>query len=191
MAELTALFGEGVRQFSARVAAVGPDDWGKPTPDADWSVADLVEHLIDEHRWMPPLLGGHDLQTAEGIVKAKADAASPDHAAEWASAAIESSQAMADPDVLSRNVQLSRGPTPAAQYVAEMIFDLTVHAWDLQRAVGYEGALPDELVSFVFDIAKQFGDMSSTGMFAAPVSVPDDAPLIDRLVAATGRDPSG
>jgi hypothetical protein len=31
--------------------------------------------------------------------------------------------------------------------------------------------------------------MSGSGMFAAPVPVPDDAPTIDKLVALTGRNP--
>jgi hypothetical protein len=41
----------------------------------------------------------------------------------------------------------------------------------------------------VYDKAKDFGDLSSSGLFDSPVDVPDDAPTIDRLIALTGRDP--
>jgi uncharacterized protein (TIGR03086 family) len=65
-----------------------------------------------------------------------------------------------------------------------------VHSWDLGRAIGYPGELPEDAVAFVWHSVEQFGDLSSTGMFAAPVDVPREASLIDRLVAATGRDPA-
>jgi hypothetical protein len=34
------------------------------------------------------------------------------------------------------------------------------------------------------------GDLSGSGMFAPPVDCADDAPTIDKLVAATGRRPN-
>jgi uncharacterized protein (TIGR03086 family) len=190
MDDLVTLFCEGIRQFDARVAAVTPGDWDKPTPNAEWNVAALVDHLIDEHLWMPPLLGGQDLDAAAATVEAKKAASGADPAADWVDASAASEQAVVAPGALDRDVALSRGPTPASRYLVEMIFDLTVHSWDLGRAIGYEGALPDALVGFVFEIASASADeFASTGAFAPPVPVADDAPMIDRLVAVTGRDP--
>jgi uncharacterized protein (TIGR03086 family) len=86
-------------------------------------------------------------------------------------------------------VQLSRGPTPARAYLDEMTFDLVVHAWDLGVAIGYPDPVPDELVEPVYAAVKEYGDLSATGMFDAPVDVPDDASMLDKLIALTGRDP--
>ncbi|HLY34873.1 MAG TPA: TIGR03086 family metal-binding protein, partial [Jatrophihabitantaceae bacterium] len=130
-ANILALFDSSVQQFSTQVAAIGADDWDKPTPDTEWTVTDLVEHLVDEHRWMPPLIGGHDLETAQKMVEAQQASSSGDHAADWQTASIASLQAMGEPGALERTVSLSRGPTPADQYVVEMMFDAAVHAWDL------------------------------------------------------------
>ena len=68
-------------------------------------------------------------------------------------------------------------------------FDLTVHAWDLGTAIGYAEPLPDELVGYVYERVSGHGDLSGSGLFGKPVDVPDDAPTIDKLVAATGRRP--
>jgi uncharacterized protein (TIGR03086 family) len=71
-----------------------------------------------------------------------------------------------------------------------MVFDLTVHSWDLGKAIGYDELLPRELVEFVLANMPGSGDLSGSGLFAEPVDVGDDAAPQDRLIAATGRDPS-
>ncbi len=72
-----------------------------------------------------------------------------------------------------------------------MIFDLVVHGWDLDTAIGYSGEpLPDDVVEDVYELAKKFGDLSSSGFFDAPVEVPDDAPTLDKLIGLTGRSPN-
>ena len=86
-------------------------------------------------------------------------------------------------------MSLSRGATPARDYISEMIFDLVVHAWDLQTAIGFSGELPADVVEAVHDNATQMGDLASSGLFAAPVDVADDTSTIDKLIALTGRDP--
>jgi uncharacterized protein (TIGR03086 family) len=194
MDKLLSMFQDGVREFGARVHAIAPDQWNAPTPDTDWSVTDLVAHLVDEHRWVPPLLHGHDLEAAgkivEGAASTRRDAdLGSDLAAEWGDVSRASVDAFGEEGALDRTVSLSRGPTPARQYLGEMIFDLVVHSWDLGAAIGYAGALPDDAVEFVYEQVKAMGDLSGTGMFAAPVGCPDDAPTIDKLVAATGRTP--
>ena len=68
MDETTAMFLEGTREFTKRVHAITERQWDDPTPDSEWTVADLVRHLIDEHLWMPPLLHGLDLETAGEVV---------------------------------------------------------------------------------------------------------------------------
>ncbi|MCU1659873.1 MAG: hypothetical protein JWO57_4529 [Pseudonocardiales bacterium] len=189
-----AMLQSGLREFGVRVHAIDPDQWGAPTPATEWSVTDLVGHVVDEHRWAPPLLHGHDLDAAakivEGVASTRHDVSmGSDLAAEWDDAATASVEAFGEPGALDRTVSLSRGPTPVRDYLGEMILDLTVHAWDLGKAIGYSEPLPEDLVRPVYQDVVEMGDLSSSGVFHAPVDVPDDAPVIDKLVAATGRDP--
>jgi uncharacterized protein (TIGR03086 family) len=197
MDNLVEKFREAQHAFTDRVHAVAEDQWQAPTPDTEWTVADLVGHLIEEHRWAAPLMHGLDLDSAGKVVEGSRSlpvdgGVGGNLAEEWDEAAVESANAFAEDGALDRTVELSRGPTPAREYLGEMIFDLVVHGWDLQTAIGYSGApLSEELVGAVYEQARQLGDMTSSGLFGAPVDVPDDAPTIEKLVALTGRDPRG
>jgi uncharacterized protein (TIGR03086 family) len=183
------------RVFTDVVHAVGEDDWHAPTPDTEWDVATLLGHLVEEHRYAAPLLHGQDLDSArmvvEGSRKLPVDGGvGANLAEEWDEAAVESSDAFSADGALDREVALSRGSTPARQYIAEMTFDLVVHGWDLARAIGRDVEFPPEVVEHVLEQAKEFGDLSGSGMFDKPVDVPDDAPALDRLIGLTGRDPA-
>lgn len=194
MDDVLSLYHAALREFGARVHAITDDQWGAATPDTDWTVADLVGHVIEEHRWAAPLLHGQDLESAEKVVEGSRSlpvdgGVGANLAQEWDEAAIASADAFTAPGALDREVSLSRGPTPASRYAQEMIFDLVVHAWDLGQAICYDEPLPEDVVSALYAEVAKMGDMSASGLFKPPVAVPDDAPTIDKLVAATGRRP--
>ncbi|WP_214414948.1 TIGR03086 family metal-binding protein [Sphaerisporangium fuscum] len=86
---------------------------------------------------------------------------------------------------------------PAEIAGAAAFNEVIVHGWDLATATGrlYPGddpALGEALrtaLSWVRSVAEQNPD-GSPGLFGPPVAVPDDAPLLDRLLGLTGRRPS-
>jgi uncharacterized protein (TIGR03086 family) len=190
-AQLTAvdrllLFRMGMAEFSLQVERITDADWNRPTPCSDWTVADLLRHMIDEHRWAPPLLGGDDLDTASDKV---ADiGAADDLVGAWLEAAGASSEAFGQPGVLDSVVALSRGTAPATDYIAEMTADLAIHAWDLGRGLGHAIQLPDGLARPVWERFRERGRSGPDGVFAEPVPVDADASYTDRLVGLSGRD---
>jgi uncharacterized protein (TIGR03086 family) len=188
MTDLLALFHTGLAEFGARVHRVGDEQWASATPCSDWDAGALVGHVVDEHLWLPPLMSGHDLDASGKIVESAKRTLGPDRAAAWDAAALASGRAVDEPGALDREVALSRGPTPARQYVTEMIFDLVVHGWDLGRAIGVDDPLPGELVQFALPLAESFSG-SPSSFFAAAVEAPDGATDEERLVALTGRSP--
>jgi uncharacterized protein (TIGR03086 family) len=180
-------FRQAQDEFTKRVNRVGADQWSAPTPDDEWTVSDLVGHLVNEHLWMPPLLDGHRVDEAAKIVEAAERTFADQPGEAWEAAAIGSLRAVTEPGAVDREVELSRGPTPVTEYLDEMIFDLVVHAWDLGMAIDVREPLPDELVRHALRSAEAMGDLSGSGLFKAPVDVPDDASDEERLVARTGR----
>ncbi len=56
--EVLDLHRRALAEFGRRVHAVGTDQWGCPTPCKDWEVRLLVNHLVAEQLWVPPLLAG-------------------------------------------------------------------------------------------------------------------------------------
>src|SRR5512142_3482592 len=55
---IPAMFRGAVEEFGARVRQIGDHQWQAATPDEDWSVRDLVNHVVGEDLWAPPLLAG-------------------------------------------------------------------------------------------------------------------------------------
>ena len=68
--------------------------------------------------------------------------------------------------------------------------EVVIHGWDLARASGQpydiDAATADAVLPYVAATAAE-GPVE--GMFGPAVAVPDDAPVLDRIVALSGRDP--
>jgi uncharacterized protein (TIGR03086 family) len=187
MTDLLSLFHRGVAEFGTRAHRVRDDQWASSTPCSAWDVGTLVDHLIDEHLWLPPLMAGQDLDAAGKIVESAQRTIGTDRAAAWDAAALASQRAVGEPGALDRQVALSRGPTSVPEYLTEMISDLTIHSWDLGRAIGVDEPLPDELVRFTLPLAERY--QGADPYFAQPVPPPLDATDQERLIALSGRQP--
>ena len=170
------------REFSDRVAAI--TDWNAPTPDTEWSVRDLVRHVIIEQQWIPPLLRG--LRQREA--RRELAPLGPDLAAEWHKHSALATEAWQStpPDA---SVQLAYDTVTAADYLREQVAEVTIHSWDLARATAADEALDEQLVAAVWTVFEPQKDtLQASGLYAPPVPLPDDAPLQSRLLALTGRD---
>jgi len=190
--DLIATFSRAQAAFTERVHAVAPDQWQLGTPDEEWTVADLTGHLVEEHRWAGPLLDGLDLAAAGAAVAARWERPGRDGTSlvpAWDEAAALSAAAFRGGGALSGSVEITRGWVPAVEYLEEMTLDLVVHAWDLGTAIGYAEPLPAAAVAAIYPLAQAIVDRTPAGMFAPPATVGADAPLVDRLIALTGRRP--
>ncbi|MEU3778746.1 TIGR03086 family metal-binding protein [Streptomyces sp. NPDC032472] len=69
--------------------------------------------------------------------------------------------------------------------------ELVIHGWDLARATG-QGYAPDPAAlhaSHAFLLAAAEDESRGGGIFGPVVPVPDHAPLLDRAVGLSGREP--
>ena len=176
------------QEFGRRVHLVRPDQWGCATPCTDWQVHGLVNHLVVEQLWVPPLLAGQTI--AEVGDSFDGDQLGRDPIGAWDDASAAAHAALVEPGALDRIVHLSYGDRPAHEYAMELTFDLVVHAWDLARALGVDENLDPELVDQVYEMAESQADLlAGSGLFAPPVPVAGDADKQSRLIGLTGRDP--
>src|SRR3954471_21700408 len=183
--ELLELFQRAQNQFTDRVDAVAPDQWEDEALPG-WTVADLVAHLVSEQLWVPPLLAGEPVLEGR-FPEETSDLLGSDPFTGWESAADYALSAFAEDDALVRTVHLSRGPTPATQYIQELTADLTVHAWDLARATDGDTDLAPELVTAALVVAERLPEDGIPGLIDPPLEVSLAAPPQLRLLARYGR----
>lgn len=175
--------------FSDRVHAVHEDQWGAPTPDTEWSVRALVNHLTVEQLWVPPLVS--EGATTEQIGDAlDGDRLGDDPVGAWDAALSGARKTFGEPGALDRTVSLSFGETRAAAYCSQMTLDAAVHSWDLSRAIGADEQWPDGLAAVCLrEVEPYAGELTGSGMFADPVEPPEGADDRTRLLCLLGRRP--
>jgi uncharacterized protein (TIGR03086 family) len=180
--------GTAMEVFDRAMRKVGPTDWDSPTPCTDWTVRDLVNHIVVEQLWVPDMLAGR--RVAEVGDRFDGDQLGDDPLATWQEASRTARAAWLEPGVLERTVHLSYSDETAEEYGWQMTTDLTVHGWDLATALGAGADIPDEVASRLLAyIEPQMELWSGSSMFADPVPVPADADAPTRLVALLGRQP--
>jgi uncharacterized protein (TIGR03086 family) len=187
--ELLELFQRAQNQFSDRVDAVAPEQWDDESLPG-WTVADLVAHLVNEALWVPPLLAGEPIDLIEGrFPEGTDDLLGDDPFTGWETAADGALSAFAEDDALTRTVHLSRGPTPATEYIFEMTADLVVHSYDLAAAIDGDTELDGELVTAALVYAERLPEDGIAGLLDPPLDVPASAPPLVRLLGRFGRRP--
>ena len=174
--------------FERRLGAVASEQWDAPTPCADWSVRELVNHVTAELLWMPPLFAGKTI--AEVGDRFDGDVLGADPLATWRSAAADAEAAASAEGAPQQIVHLSFGDFPGRDYTAQVTSDVIIHTWDLARAIGADDQLGDELVRFVMRfLDPQIDEWRNAGAFGPAVEDEGDGSDQDRFIARTGRSP--
>jgi len=145
--QLRTLHRRVVELWAARVAAVKDDQWGDPTPCTEWSVRDLVNHVVAEELWTAPLLGGTTIQEVGS--RFDGDVLGGDPLGRARSAADEAAAIVDEIVPGGGRVQLSYGEEDMAEYVRQLCADHLIHGWDLAAATGGDTTMDPELVAEV------------------------------------------
>lgn len=184
-----ALMASAIDGFEQRLGAVGAPDWSAATPCDDWDVRTLVNHVVNELLWMPPLLEGKTI--AEVGDRFDGDVLGSDPLASFKSAAAAARAATFEPGAQERTVHLSFGDFPGSEYVGQVVSDVIIHSWDLARAIGADDRLDPALLTFVDEfLTPQVEAWRGAGAFGPAVEVGADASAQDRFLAKTGRSTS-
>ncbi|ATZ29041.1 hypothetical protein SLAV_36380 [Streptomyces lavendulae subsp. lavendulae] len=176
----------------ARLVAGVPDaGLGGRTPCPAYAVGDLLGHLAGlavAFRDAARKDLGSTTDTAPG-------AAAPSLPASWRTelprVLDELAEAWRDPAAWAGMTRAGGVDLPGDIAGAVAVDELVIHGWDLARATGQEYA-PDQAAlrtSHAFLLAAAQDESRGGGIFGAVVPVPDDAPLLDRAVGLSGRDP--
>ena len=178
--------------FDSRLQQVKPDQWDLPTPCAEWTVHQLINHVMLGTRMSVQLLAGSTREPVIGGLGDDLVEASDDGLTVFAVLADQMHAGFAAPDGLEGTVSHPMGDIPRTQFVGFRIGDYTAHAWDLARAIGADEELDAELVALAWDDMQPLVPMiAESGMFGDGPSgdIGPDAPLQTRLLDLIGRRP--
>jgi uncharacterized protein (TIGR03086 family) len=173
------------------LANVTDDQLVASTPCADFLVGDVVHHV-----------GGLALAFAAAARKDRGpltgappsvDAAQLD--ADWRTSyptrLAELAQAWTDPSAWQGMTRIAAMEMPAEAVAAVALTEVVIHGWDLARATGQtydvDPATAEAVLANVAEFAAQ-GPVE--GLFGPAVPIADDAPVLDRIAALSGRDPA-
>ncbi|MGJ5892044.1 TIGR03086 family protein [Streptomyces sp. V2] len=159
-----------------------------PTHCGDWDLRTLVNHWVLytshglEHRALRTQLPEKLTETDFTADPAWADA--------YAAQLDRALAAWSGPGVWEGEIDLGYATLPAAELAELLIKETVLHGWDVATATGQEFRVSQETAALVLDVVRKHGDLyRQYDGFAAPVQVPDDAPVFDRALAESGRDP--
>lgn len=155
------------------LSAVPAGKLSDATPCGDWDVASLVAHVVAGPRnFVIMSSGGEPDWSAKPPLP-------DDWTTEFRSAAVD----------LVR-MWRETGESASPQAVDWQTAEFAVHTWDLARAIGQPTDFDPEVAQRGLDFMSGALTSDNRGAaFAPAVTVSEDAPVYDRLVAFAGRDP--
>jgi uncharacterized protein (TIGR03086 family) len=188
MSETREQYRRATEYFGAQVAEIGDEQFTSPTPCAEWDVRALLNHVVNETLWMPPLLGGKSIDEVGD--RFDGDVLGDDPQASWASAKRAATEAVNQDGAMELTVHLSFGDVPGEEYTFQMTMDALVHGWDLAKGIGGDTKLDPEIAEACYERMQPMAEeWRAAGAFGESVSVPVDADAQTRLLAMLGRNP--
>jgi uncharacterized protein (TIGR03086 family) len=164
------------------VSGVRSDQLSAATPCTDWDLRTLLNHTI--------------LWTAYSAERRARDEALPDelmnkdfvaepgYAADYAAQLDRAVAAWSDPAAWQRDLNVMGSPTPAADVAALLIAEMVLHGWDVAKASGQGYACRDDVAAAVYEATA-----ANAELFRKYQGFADEAPVLDRALALSGRDP--
>ncbi|MFG2285824.1 TIGR03086 family metal-binding protein [Streptomyces sp. NPDC048595] len=93
------------------------------------------------------------------------------------------------PEAWQGETQAGGVPLPGAVAGRIALNDLVVHGWDLARATGQDYAPDADSLEVPYELLSSWAAGETGPLFGAVVAVAGDAPLLDKVVALSGRRP--
>ncbi len=184
------------RTLQRVIEQVGDEQWAMNMPadfrrksDSPVTLREIVNYHAYDDAWVPDMLAGRTMEEV-GALSFKGDLLGDDAAANFARLVDAACAAALALDDLDRVVHCSFGDFTAREYFWQINMFRGLRARDIARVVGIDPSLPPELVQGIWDeVSPHSEEWRAIGVFGPAVAVPDDADLLTRLLALTGRQP--
>jgi uncharacterized protein (TIGR03086 family) len=168
--DITALLSRAIDQTAGLIEEVSPDQYDQPSTCSDWTVGQLVAHVVASPRNFVSMFSGKDVDWANppGL--------GDDPAVDFRSGAEE----------LLEHLRSQDGDASSSAALPEF----AVHSWDLATSIGSSRRLDDEVATHALAfMSNNLTPENRSGVFKPEVHIDDDRSVQDRLAAFAGRQP--
>jgi hypothetical protein len=185
------------RTLNRVVGQIQDDQWETVLPESFMTrrmdraptLREIVNYHAYDDAWVPDMLAGRTIEDA-GAEKFKGDLLGADPQGSFTAIVEQACAAARAFEDLDQTVHCSFGDYPARHYFWQINQFRALRAHDIAKVIGADPTLSDELVQGIWDeIAPNAEEWRAIGIFPAAVPVAEDAPLQDRLLGLTGREP--
>lgn len=191
------------RELADVVDRIDDEQWDMELPpdfptggDDTHTVREIIDYHAYDEAWIPAMVAGRRMgdvgedafgQPFGGALLGDDPRGRYRELSDDAVAAVAD---LPDDELDDRVVHFSYGDWPAREALRHVASFRGLRVHDLSRALGQETGMSDQLVSALWDMLEpRFEEYRSYGVFGPAVEVADDAPLRDRLLGRTGRQP--
>ncbi|MES4902359.1 MULTISPECIES: TIGR03086 family metal-binding protein [unclassified Streptomyces] len=162
-------------QFADILGKAKEEDWELPTPCSEWTIRDLVRHVIAGHVMATSLLTGEEVVAAPG-----------DTVEVWAARVEWAAEGEGALERMVRHPVFGELSGDAAVMIRWG--DVCVHAWDLAQALGVDFTPEPGLAEAALEWLVPLGPgLGASGMFGEGADPGPGADAFARVLAITGR----
>lgn len=180
-------FRDATAWVATLVEATTPDQLGNPTPCTEWTVRDLLGHMVAVLGRLRVMGQGGNPFGVQAMLDGVAD---DEWDARFADALAGFDEVWSDDAVMGRDVQAPFGTMPGGQILGGYIFEYLVHGWDLAQATGQDSEADTDLAERTLAIARMVMPEQARGEgvpFGAPVEPRPGAKPTEQLANWLGR----
>jgi uncharacterized protein (TIGR03086 family) len=164
-------------EWTAEKVSGAAGELDAPTPDDEWDVRALLNHMIDTQQYFAGTARGEEVSPPSPHPPSLIGV---DPADDFERARQEVLDAYSAPGVTEQ-----RGGSLGIAFS-----DVLVHGWDVARATNQDTAMPDGLAQAAYDtLDGRLTDETRGSAFKPAIAVADDASPQAKLLAYTGREP--
>jgi uncharacterized protein (TIGR03086 family) len=172
----------------AVVDKVKPDQLGNSTPCTEWTVRDVMNHVVGGATMFAECVESGSVADDRLGQLMGGDNLGDDYKGAFHTASDRARAAFGGEGALEKMVKLPFGEMPAGVALNIAVMDVMTHAVDIARATGQK-IDDDELLETALTIGRQLitDDFRAPGVFDAEQPAPADASAEDKLLAFAGR----
>jgi uncharacterized protein (TIGR03086 family) len=180
------------RRTGALLDGIPDDLLDAPTPCADYSLGDLLDHLgglalaFRAAATKKPVAGAPSAPTAD------ASQLRDDWRTQIPRDLVALAEAWREPDAWTGMTAAGGVDLPGETAGRIALNEVLIHGWDVARTIGQPYDADEASLAAAHEFLAPLAESgeSTPGLFERPVAVPADAPLLDRVIGLTGRDPN-